>query len=112
MTDSDDRSRPEQQSGYDEVRQLVKSALRTDDEGGEVDVLGGVQKKLRERSQGKFYADRWSTEKQPPVLTYLVTSAIMLAILAVLYLVLAPLRGRPEPVDMKPAPVQVLPPPR
>jgi len=79
--------------------------------GAPVDVLAGVQRKLRERSGGKFYADVWSTAKQPPTLTFLVTSAIMLVLVAVAYAVLAPLRGAPESVRTEPAPVNVIPPP-
>ncbi len=77
-----------------------------------VDVLGGVQKRLRERSGGKFYDDAWSTARQPPTRTYLATGALMLAVLVLTWLVLAPLRGRPVRVDMAPAPVDVLPPAR
>jgi hypothetical protein len=72
------------------------------------DVLAGVQRKLRVRSGGKFYADAWSTAKQPPILTFLVTSALMLVIVLVVYAVLAPLRGKPEVVPTEPAPIQVV----
>ena len=74
------------------------------------DVLEGVQRKIRERSAGKFYADRWSTAKQPPITTYLVTSMVMLAIVFAIYLVLSPLRGEASVVPDEPSPVQVLPP--
>lgn len=76
------------------------------------DVLSGVQKKLRERSGGKFYADVWSTSKQPPTLTFFVTSALMLVVVLVAYAILAPLRGKAEPVRTEPSPVDVLPPSR
>ena len=91
----------------DEVRKLVKGALSG--EPAPVDVLAGVQKKLRERSGGKFYADEWSTAKQPPTLTFLVTSALMLAVVLIAYAVLAPLRGQAESVKTEPAPIDVLP---
>ena len=90
-----------------DVRKLVKGALRADP--ASVDVLAGVQKKLRERSGGKFYADEWSTAKQPPTLTFLVTSALMLVVVAIAYAVLAPLRGQAESVKTEPVPVDVLP---
>ncbi|HVU03729.1 MAG TPA: hypothetical protein VHE30_18350 [Polyangiaceae bacterium] len=93
----------------DSVKNLLKGAL-----GGapapETDVLGGVQRKLRDRSGGKFYADEWSTSKSSPTLTFLVTSALMLVIVLVTYAVLAPLRGKPERVGTEPVPVEVLPP--
>ena len=94
----------------EELRRLLRGGLP--DAAEPPDVLAGVQKKLRERSGGKFYADRWSTEKSAPIATYLVTSAIMLVIVFVLYALLSPLVGDPEPVRNEPAPVQVLPPTR
>jgi hypothetical protein len=92
----------------DGVKRLLRTALS--DTGGEpeVDVLALVQKSLRERSGGKFYSDRWATSRQPPIATYLVTSLIMLAVVAVIYLVLAPLRGAAKAVDAVPAPVQIV----
>jgi hypothetical protein len=90
------------------VKYLIKNALGPSEPP--VDVLGGVQRKLRQRSRGKFYADRWSTARQPPIVTYLITSLVMLAIVFVIYAVLAPLRGKPVEVENRPEPVQVLPP--
>ena len=72
------------------------------------DVLAGFQKKLRERSGGKFYEDGWSTSRHPPINTYLITSLIMLAVLGVIYALLAPLSGEPVPVDNEPQPVQII----
>jgi len=90
----------------DGVRSLLKGALGV--EPAPVDVLAGVQKKLRERSGGKFYADEWSTAKKPPTLTFLVTSALMLVFVLVAYAVLAPLRGHAEGVQTEPVPVEVI----
>ncbi len=72
------------------------------------DVLAGFQKKLRERSGGKFYEDGWSTSRHPPINTYLITSLMMLAILGVIYALLAPLSGEPTPVQNTPQPVQII----
>jgi hypothetical protein len=99
---------PGAEESSDELRQLLRGGLPDTNEPP--DVLRGVQKKLRERSRGKFYADRWSTDKNPPIATYLVTSAIMLAVTFVIYALLSPLVGDPEPVHNAPAPVRVLPP--
>jgi len=90
-----------------DVRSLLRGALERD-EAPNVDVLAGVQQKLRERSGGKFYADVWSTAKQPPTATFLVTSAVMLAIVLIAYAILAPLRGKPEIVPTRPEPIQVV----
>jgi hypothetical protein len=72
------------------------------------DVLAGFQKKLRERSGGKFYEDGWSTSRHPPKSTYLITSLIMLAVLGLIYALLAPLSGEPVPVENEPQPVQLI----
>jgi hypothetical protein len=92
-----------------DMRNLLKGALGA--EPPPVDVLSGVQQKLRERSGGKFYADEWSTAKKPPTLTFLVTSALMLVFVLIAYAVLSPLRGQAEGVQTEPAPIDVLPPP-
>jgi hypothetical protein len=89
------------------LRSLLRGALR--EEGPAPDVLTGVQKKIRERSKGKFYADGWSTAKHPPLNTYLITSLLMLAVLGISYALLSPLVGSPEPVRNQPAPVQLIP---
>ena len=88
------------------LRAMVRGALR--DERDPPDVLAGFQKKLRERSRGKFYADGWSTARHPPENTYLVTSVLMLIALGVIYALLSPLSGQPERVNNQPAPVNVV----
>ena len=88
----------------DTLRSMLRGALR--EEAPAPNVLAGVQKKLRERSKGKFYADGWSTAKAP-LNTYLVTSLLMLAVLLISYALLSPLVGSPEPVRNQPVPVQI-----
>jgi hypothetical protein len=63
---------------------------------GEVDLLGGVQRKIRQRSRGRFYADGWSTGRAA-VSTYIVTALLMLGILLVAYFVLMPAFPAPKP---------------
>jgi hypothetical protein len=90
----------------DALRSMLKGALREDVPAPSV--LAGVQKRIRERSRGKFYADGWSTARSP-LNTYLITSLLMLAVLAISYALLSPLAGSPEPVRNQPAPVQLIP---
>ena len=73
------------------------------------DVLRGVQRKLRERSGGKFYADGWSTTRYAPISTFFVTSLMMLSFMVFIYFVIHPLSGSPEMVKSVPTPVQVVP---
>lgn len=91
-----------------ELDNLLRRALP--DPAHDVDLLGSVQRKLRERSGGKFYEDGWSVSKHPPVARYLITSLFMLAIVGVLYSMLFSFAGEPKPVKMDPPPIQVLPP--
>ena len=113
MTDADTREgEPPPDDAEDErLRALLKGAL-TDEESPNSDVLAGVQKKLRQRSRGKFYGDAWSTAKSPPIGTYLVTSALMLAVVLIVWALLGPLSGDPAPVDVAPVPVQIMAPRR
>lgn len=72
----------------DDVKALLKSALRVE-QPPKSDVLRGVQRKLRQRSKGKFYSDGWSTSSSPKT-TYFVTSLVMLMVVVALYLALVP----------------------
>ncbi|HET7540491.1 MAG TPA: hypothetical protein VFK05_11490 [Polyangiaceae bacterium] len=98
---------PPSHESHESLRSMLRGALR--EEEPPPNVLAGVQKRIRERSNGKFYADGWSTAKHPPLNTYLVTSLIMLTILAISYALLSPLVGAPVPVRNQPVPVQVIP---
>jgi hypothetical protein len=96
----------------DELTADLRSALKGgSEEEAPPDVLAGFQRKLRERSAGKFYADGWSTSRHPPINTYLITSLLMLAVLGLIYALLAPLSGEPLPVENAPQPVQIISPP-
>jgi len=77
------------------VRSLLKRG-RALPAPGHVDLLGGVQKRIRQRSRGRFYADGWSTGRAA-VSTYVVTALLMLGILLVAYFVLMPAFPAPKP---------------
>jgi hypothetical protein len=103
---------PPDETENEELGAELRSALKGgSNEEAAPDVLGGFQRKLRERSRGKFYADGWSTSRHAPINTYLITSLMMLAVLGVIYALLAPLSGEPLPVENTPQPVQVISPP-
>jgi hypothetical protein len=72
-----------------DVRDLLRGALRPPAGSVAPALLGGVQKKLRMRSRGKFYGDGWSTAEAPKS-TYLVTSALMLVLIITLAVLLVP----------------------
>ncbi len=52
------------------------------------DLVSGVQKKLRKRSRGKFYADGWSTATSRT--SYALVAVAMLLVVAIAYVVLGP----------------------
>jgi hypothetical protein len=111
----DDKGAPKpdtpEASDDDSMRDLLRSALSVE-RTPPPDMLAGVQRRIRQRSRGKFYRDRWAVEKHPPINTYLVTAVLMLVILFVAYALLRPLSGASNSVDNEPAPVHVIPPPR
>lgn len=109
MSDSSDEvpSVPSVSSVDDErLRSALRGALRGD--GDAPDLLEGFQRRVRERSDGKFYADGWSTSRHPPVNTYFVTGLLMLLALGLIYALLAPLSGEPSRVDNEAMPVNVV----
>lgn len=53
------------------------------------ELLLGVQRKLRQRSKGKFYADGWSTTQSR--VNYALVAGVMLAVIVAVYLALGPM---------------------
>jgi hypothetical protein len=82
---------PEHAGALDEVdlKDLLRGALRPPPGAVAPKLLTGVQRRLRVRSKGKFYGDGWSTSESPRS-TYLVTSLVMLALVALVFLILIP----------------------
>jgi len=72
-----------------DLKDALRGALRPPPGSVAPNLLRGVQKKLRVRSRGKFYGDGWSTTESPKT-TYLITTLIMLVLVALLFLVLVP----------------------
>jgi len=65
------------------MRDLVKRSLATDVVGEDApELVRGVQRRLRRRSRGKFFADGWSTTQHR-------TSYVLVALLTLLLVVLA-----------------------
>jgi hypothetical protein len=92
------------------LRDLLKGALVESEQEPPPDsvFLKGVQRRLRERSGGKFYADGWSTAKHPPIGTYFITSFIMLLVIFAVYATLSSLNGESVDVENTPAPVRIV----
>lgn len=94
------------------MRALLRGALAEPERVEPPELLGGVQRKIRQRSGGKFYGDAWSTSREDPTQTYLLTSLAMLVAVLVMAAALYSLAGESITVDNEPGPVQVLPPRR
>ena len=70
-------------SGHDDSAMGVRSLLRralTPNNPANVDLLPRVQREIRRRSRGKYYADGWSITNSPPS-TFIVTSLLMLIVM-------------------------------
>ncbi len=52
-------------------------------------LLIGVQRKLRQRSKGKFYADGWSTSQSR--VNYALVAGLMLVVIVAVYLAMGPM---------------------
>jgi len=57
-------------------------------------LLAGVQRKIRQRSRGKFYGDGWSTSDGR--MSYILVAVLMLVILGVAYFALGPVDIAPK----------------
>jgi hypothetical protein len=77
MTEEDD----------ERMRELLKRSLTR--AVPEPPLLREVQRKIRERSKGKFYGDGWSTTQSR--VSYGLIAGVMLLIVAIAYFVLGPM---------------------
>jgi hypothetical protein len=57
-------------------------------------VLRGVQRKLRQRSRGKFYGDGWSTTNAR--MSYVLVAIVMLVVMGIAYFALGPVGIAPR----------------
>ncbi len=87
MTDQEDPKDGANDADQESVRSILRRAKSR--RVPEVDLLPGVQRRIRERSRGRFYGDGWS-RRGSPTSTYVVTSLLMLVILVLVYFVLIP----------------------
>ncbi len=81
----DDALPPDADLDADPMRALLKGAAKQAPPP-EASLLPSVQKKLRDRSRGKFYGDGWSTAQQTT--SYVLVAMLMLLVLGVAYYVL------------------------
>jgi type II secretory pathway component PulM len=72
------------------VRDLVKRALATETATQKVpDILRAVQRRIRVRSRGKFFADGWSTTQARQA--YLLMAIVTMLLVVLAYYALLPM---------------------
>ncbi len=85
------REPSEEESDDELVRRLLKRTLATDVKDAP-DLLQGVQRRIRRRSRGKFFADGWSTGQAR--VGYVLIALVTLVLVAVAYFALGPMDVR------------------
>lgn len=83
-------SEPKDDRASEAVRDLVKRALATETLAKDApDILRGVQRRIRTRSRGKFFADGWSTTQARQA--YLFVALVTLLLVGLAYYALLPM---------------------
>ena len=91
MTDDEDVKLGDKEEA--QVRDLLKRALSHESlEQGAPDLLAGVQRRIRKRSRGKFFADGWSTGQAR--IGYVLVALVTLLLVLVAYYALGPMDVR------------------
>jgi hypothetical protein len=87
------REPSEDESDDELVRSLLKRTMATDVVAKDTpDLLRGVQRRIRRRSRGKFFADGWSTGQAK--IGYVLVALITLVLVALAYFALGPMDVR------------------
>lgn len=95
-----------QERDSDRMAQLLRSAL-AEPPALTKSLLPSIQERIRLRTRGRYYRDRWSRSRNPISLV-LIATLIILIMTAAVYLVLQPLVGEVENVRVPPAPTDPL----
>jgi hypothetical protein len=99
MIESDNlRAGEDQDDDSDPMANLLRRAL-ADAPLPRRDFLPGVQKKIRVRTRGRFFRDRWSTSRNP-VSLILMATLLLVILCAALFLVLQPLVDAPRETEL------------
>jgi hypothetical protein len=89
MSDEDRTSEDDIESIDDvDVLRALRAAMKPPESESKT-IQHGVQKRIRDESKGRFFADGWSTSAAPRA-TFLVTSVLMLVVVLLAYYLLSP----------------------
>ena len=86
---------------WDEFRALLRATHADADDVPEVDLLAGVQRKIRQRSRGRYYRDRFSTAAGLGVMP-LVLGLVVLTLIGVAWFAVHHLQVDAGPHDVGP----------
>lgn len=96
--DSDIEDEPQSERESDPLGGLLKSALRDPPDPGR-SFLPKIQERIRARTRGRFYRDRWSALRDP-VSLILMAALLILILAAAVFLVLQPLVSAPKEIEL------------
>jgi hypothetical protein len=87
---SGERDAPSEREDRDDdpIRALLKRSAAKQDYAPPPDIVRKVQRRIRQRSKGKFFADGWSTTQSR--VNYALVAIIMLVLVALVYFALGP----------------------
>jgi len=89
MTDARDEELEDDPRGSDAMRQLLKRSLAVEAMAkGSPTLVAGVQRRIRQRSRGRFFADGWGTTQSR--VSYLLVGLMTLMVAIVAYFALGP----------------------
>jgi hypothetical protein len=90
MSDETDEKIPDDRDSKDAdaIRALLKRSVAKE-EPEPPDIVRKVQRRIRQRSKGKFFSDGWSTTQSR--VSYALVAVMMLLLIAVVYFALGPM---------------------
>ena len=98
MSDDQNDTEPVSDRASDPLSGLLRSAL-AEAPVPERSLLPGIQQRIRVRTKGRYFRDRWSTARDP--VSYLLMAALLILILAAaLFLVMQPLMEAPTKTQL------------
>lgn len=89
---------PESERASDPLGGLLKNALGAPPDPGR-SFLPKIQERIRVRTRGRYFRDRWSVARDP-VSLLLMVALLILILAAAVFLVMQPLMSAPKPIEL------------
>lgn len=94
--ESEREDEPVSERASDPLGGLLKSVLREPPDPGR-SFLPKIQERIRVRTRGRYFRDRWSVARDP-VSLLLMAALLILIVAAAVFLVMQPLVSAPQPI--------------